>query len=325
MGDLGFGAPFNMLVSGEEHWAIKLLNEGMDPLGFMFPTWFFRTLVSMPRLTAGYFKFITFCGRQIENRAKRQEKQDVQDIAHYLIDAFEKSDNKKAALPQLHADSRLIIVAGSDTTAATLTHLFYHIAADPSVAKKLREELEPRLGDGEITHLKIQDATYLNGCINEALRLNPPVPSGVFRKTPKEGSYVGDTFIPGDTTIQMPGYVIGHGEFSHLFTPLLSCLLTSETDNEVYPSADSFIPERWSSRPDLIKHKDAFQPFSSGPFGCIGKNLALMEIRLLTTQLVTLFDVEFAPGETGKALLEKSTDHFTMGLAPMELVFSKRK
>ena len=50
-----------------------------------------------------------------------------------------------------------------------------------------------------------------------------------------------------------------------------------------------------------------------------------MEIRLLTAELVTLFDVSFAPGETGQRLLEKSKDHFTLGMAPLDLVFTKRK
>jgi cytochrome P450 len=214
MGDLGFGAPFNMLQSGEAHWAIKLLDEGMDPMGFNFPTWFFRTLISIPGLASGYFKFIAFCNQQIADRMEKQGKQEVQDVTHYLVDNFEKSGKPKEGIPLIQADSRLIIVAGSDTTAATLAHLFYHIAADPGIAQKLREELKPRLGeDGKITHQQVTDAPFLNGCINEALRLNPPVPSGVFRKTPKEGVNIGETFIPGNTTIQMPGYVIGHGTF----------------------------------------------------------------------------------------------------------------
>ena len=73
-----------------------------------------------------------------------------------------------------------------------------------------------------------------------------------------------------------------------------------------------------------MKNKDAFAPFSTGPFGCIGKNLAL-EVRLLIAQLVMRFDVGFAEGEDGRRLLEKSTDHFTMGLADMFLVFGRRK
>ena len=64
----------------------------------------------------------------------------------------------------------------------------------------------------------------------------------------------------------------------------------------------------------MIHHKDAFGPFSSGPFGCIGKNLALMEIRLLTTELVRKYRVGLGEGEDGERLLRGSTDHFHYGV-----------
>lgn len=212
MGDLGFGEPFDMLESGEEHWAIALLNAGMDPMGFWFPIWFFRTLVSIPGATKDYFRFIGYCCDQIDKRIHKG-KDANQDIAGYLVDALEKSENKKEALSYIQGDSRLIIVAGSDTTAATLSHLFYHLAKHPDVMDKLRKEVKPLMeADGNVNHVKIQDAQYLNGCINEALRLNPPVPCGVFRKTPEEGVCIGETFIEGNTVIQMPGYVMARGE-----------------------------------------------------------------------------------------------------------------
>ena len=220
MGDLGFGEPFDMLKSGEEHWAIALLNAGMDPLGLWFPTWFFRTIIALPGATKDYFRFINYCTDQILKRIKKG-KDSNPDIAGYLVEAYEKSENKKDAMMYIQGDSRLIIVAGSDTTAATLTHLFYHLAKNPEAVDKLRKEVEPLMeANGEVSHVKIQDAPYLNGCINEALRLNPPVPCGVFRKTPKEGAYIGEQFIPGNTVIQMPGYVMARGkDFSLFFKP----------------------------------------------------------------------------------------------------------
>ena len=75
----------------------------------------------------------------------------------------------------------------------------------------------------------------------------------------------------------------------------------------------------------MVKHKDAWNPFSSGPFGCIGKQLALMEIRLLTSQIIRKFDFRLADGEDGQNLLMKTTDHFTMGLGSLKLVFEGRK
>lgn len=62
-----------------------------------------------------------------------------------------------------------------------------------------------------------------------------------------------------------------------------------------------------------------------GPFGCIGKNLALMELRTLTTRLITRFDMKLAPGEDGTRLLKQTKDHFTVDLGDVEILFTERK
>jgi cytochrome P450 family 628 len=111
----------------------------------------------------------------------------------------------------MSGDARLIIVAGSDTTAATLTYAMYHLAKAPQLVTKLREELKSLNylpgSDNEVRD--IQDAKYLNGIINEALRLHPPVPSGLLRLTPPEGINIEGTFIPGGVTISSPLYSMG--------------------------------------------------------------------------------------------------------------------
>lgn len=73
----------------------------------------------------------------------------------------------------------------------------------------------------------------------------------------------------------------------------------------------------------MIKHKDAFAPFSMGPFGCIGKSLAYMELRTVTARLVTKFDLSLAPGEDGKRLLYSTRDHFTVDPGHVEVVFKE--
>jgi cytochrome P450 len=108
-------------------------------------------------------------------------------------------------------DARLIIVAGSHTTAANLTYLMYNLAKSPHIVTKLREELrELNYLPGSETELHdIQDAKYLNGAINEALPLHPAVPSGLLRLTPPEGINIEGTFIPGGVTISSPLYSMG--------------------------------------------------------------------------------------------------------------------
>jgi cytochrome P450 len=66
-------------------------------------------------------------------------------------------------------------------------------------------------------------------------------------------------------------------------------------------------------------------PFGSGAYACIGKQLALMELRLTIAKLVSKFDVSFPPGETGRALMEESKDWFTWGVADLNLVFRRRR
>ena len=97
------------------------------------------------------------------------------------------------------------------------------------------------------------------------------------------------------------------------------------SDEDIYAQADKFIPERWHSQSEKVKHKDAFAPFSIGPFGCIGKNLALMELRTLTAKLVMTYDMKFAPGEDGHRILKETKDHFTVDLGDLDLVFTPRK
>lgn len=70
MGDLAFGTSFGMLESNEEHWAIKLLNEGIAPLGYFFPIWFFRIMVAIPGLMSDWWKFIGYCSQKLDQRMK---------------------------------------------------------------------------------------------------------------------------------------------------------------------------------------------------------------------------------------------------------------
>lgn len=123
------------------------------------------------------------------------------------------ASKQASTLPEIQSDSRLIVIAGSDTTASSFVHIFYHLATNPAKQDTLRREISHarQANGGVIDHHAVQDCAMLNGTIHEALRLNPPVPSGIHRKVPAEGVMISDVFVPGETTIQMPQYVMGHG------------------------------------------------------------------------------------------------------------------
>ena len=68
MGDLAFSAPFKMLQNSEQHWAVKLLHKGMEPLGLMLPTWCFRLLLAIPGATGDWFMFKDYCCQRLDER-----------------------------------------------------------------------------------------------------------------------------------------------------------------------------------------------------------------------------------------------------------------
>ena len=210
MGDLAFGKDFGMLESGDEHFAVKLLNEGMQPFAIFPPVWFFRILATIPGMADGYHKFVKYCDQQLQERLKA-EPSNI-DLMTPIVEPFVGGKKKPNSLELSYmcADSRLVIVAGSDTTSATLVYMFNYLARDPSLVEKARKELAPLLReDGSFDNKKANDSEFINGCINEALRLHPPVPTALQRMTPPEGITIGDTYIPGNAGVWCPGYVMG--------------------------------------------------------------------------------------------------------------------
>ena len=172
MGELAFGKDYGMLDSGERHWALNILIEGMEAVPPRLPPWCFRILVNIPFATQGLFKFLKFCRDELEWRINN--KGDGGDITGWLLKGYKGMKNP-ADDPMFQGDSRLIVVAGSDTTAATMTFLFYELAKKPEEVKKLREELRPLTTSPGWSDVDIRNAPHLNGAINESLRLHPPV------------------------------------------------------------------------------------------------------------------------------------------------------
>lgn len=173
----------------------------------------------------------------------------------------------------------------SDTTAVTLTYTLRELILHPEILNTLRSEILPFVyDDGTVDHTGLHKCKYLLAVIDETLRLYPPTPSGLTRVAPPEGLVIGDTLIPGDTIVNLPFYSLFRNPVA-------------------FVQPDSFIPERWTSRSDLVKDRRAFVPFSTGPFSCVGKTLAYMEMREVLARIVSRFDITFAPGRMEAHLL----------------------
>lgn len=97
----------------------------------------------------------------------------------------------------------------SETTAATLVYVLYELCRSPIHIEKLRKEIDATGTLAELNHDRVKDMKHLNGVINEALRLHPVVPSGVYRDTPPEGMTIAGRYIPGNVVVLVPQYTLG--------------------------------------------------------------------------------------------------------------------
>lgn len=233
-----------------------------------------------------------------------------QDLVSWLLKSY--IDKEPSAPPSeeaLHQDSRVIVIAGSETTATTLASVLYFLAKYPDVQKKLQKQVDAALPKGSAwSYEKVKGIAYIDDIINETLRLKPALLTGGFRVTPPEGLQVDEQFIPGDTNVFVPVYQI-------------------HTDPRYWKDALDFIPERWGDRKAEMDTEGApFMPFSgTGAYSCPGKNLAMLSVRVTLARLAQELDVEFSAGETGEKFDTEAKDTFTAHLPAVMLQFSPRK
>jgi cytochrome P450 len=90
-------------------------------------------------------------------------------------------------------------------------------------------------------------------------------------------------------------------------------------DERYFKEPDKWIPERWSTQPELIKDRAAFIPFSIGPYSCVGRPLGLVEIALVVAHLVHSFDLRLSEDEDAEAFDTLGQDHFGMVFPPGSL------
>ncbi|KAF1808400.1 putative cytochrome P450 [Eremomyces bilateralis CBS 781.70] len=300
MGDIGFSRSFGMLEKGKEDQVIKDLHGSMEPLGiFRDIAWFTNLLLRLPVIQKTLKDFMKWTSHVLKDRKKVTP--DKPDIFSWLLDPTEEE------IPlHLNADTRLVIVAGSDTTASTLTWLMYELCKHPDQLHKLQAEIDRVAGEKTfLTCEDVENSPLLDGYISEALRLHPAVPSGVQRETPPEGIHIKDKFIPGNTIIWMPVHTI-------------------QRDARYFPKPLEFMPERWTTKPEYVVDKRAFLTFSTGPYKCIGEKLAMMEMRAVMANIMRNFDVKFAPSEDCDAIENQTKDTFTLTMGKLDVVMTLR-
>lgn len=172
---------------------------------------------------------------------------------------------------------------------------------------------------------------------NEAMRLQPPVPSGSQRAVLNGtgGKIIGDKFV-----IYLSGYCIC--SFVSSFIPegntvFVPTYALHRDPRYFYPYPEDFWPDRWlpseermdkndTSKPftahnEVVLEHKAFIPFSAGPRVCVGKPLAWTEMRMVVSSIVQKFGMTVADGFHLDDWEQSLEDHYVLkkGSLPIRL------
>lgn len=163
--------------------------------------------------------------------------------------------------------------AGSDTTSIALSNVMYYLIKSPQSLGKLREEVASvQFKNGVAPYAEVKSLPYLKACLDESLRLSPPVSRGLERKTPPEGMRILGENIPGNVTVSVPTYA-------------------AHRNPDIFPDPEAFRPERWLEDDENVKQMRAvFIPFTTGARACIGRNITFIEQQIVVATLVHRYE-----------------------------------
>ncbi|EMD39450.1 hypothetical protein CERSUDRAFT_111756 [Gelatoporia subvermispora B] len=307
MSDMAFGGGSDMLTKGDEGSMWRVLDDGLAA-GHFF--------ANQPWIAAYATKFPVF-GQDVKRMrrygieratARVQNGSLNKDLFHYLNNE-DGTETQTRPLAQVISDGALAVIAGSDTTANVLTNLFFFLLSEPAEYKRLQAEVDSFFPPGEnaLDTRFHQEMPILNAAINEALRLVPVVPSGSQRTAPPGGKLVGPHYLPEGTNASVHFYSV-HRD-SRNFAPHTTSFWPDRfriAAGEITP-ADAGIDER-----NFVHNAAAFVPFSFGPANCVGKNLALQEMRMTVCLLMQRLEMRFAPGFDPESYEQGLRDYFVV-------------
>ncbi|KAH8669187.1 cytochrome P450 [Xylariales sp. PMI_506] len=284
IGDLAFGGSFGYTEDGfDGNNGIRILKERgewcvvvgqMLWLRVLTPYMFFDPFFTKGAQSVSDLGAI--CTHAVRRR-RGSKGDDRKDILSYLLEARVPDTDLPLSEEELIMEALSIFIGGSDTTSNTITHGIDLLSRHRSKLAKLQRELDlavpsPLLKDFVPEFSQLESLPYLDAVIHETLRLRPTISFGLPRVVP-----------PG------PGVTLS-GKYFRPGTVLSISTYTIHRNKEIFgEDALDFNPDRWltKQRNNMDKH---FMSFSYGPRSCIGRNIAMMELKKTFATIFRRFD-----------------------------------
>ncbi|KAL2286225.1 hypothetical protein FJTKL_07030 [Diaporthe vaccinii] len=158
-------------------------------------------------------------------------------------------------MDKLVMNASVLIVAGSETTATVLSGVTFLLLSQPDKLARVTDEVRNAFeSEDDITMAKASQLDYMLACLEETMRLYPPVPIGMPRIVPKGGRIISGSYVPENTHV-----AIWHRALYR--------------NPAYFTDPNSFCPERFLGDPRFAgDERELLQPFHVGKRNCIGRS-----------------------------------------------------
>ncbi|KAL4876780.1 cytochrome P450 [Aspergillus karnatakaensis] len=296
IGELYFSKMFGFLEAGRDHLGYIQATDDLIPVQFLsahMPTYIRglfvlggiflsskvrRAFKALGHLTDATNAMLKHRLAGLESSVPEVERPDI--LNKLLNISHQRGTELDFVLDDVKLEIFGALMAGSETTAVTLSGILFHIFRTSRVYKKLEAEIDGAALKGcesnrHITYTEAVKLPYLVACVKEGMRMHPITGVSFPRHAPPSGLFIGETFIPPNSRIGAnPGVI--------------------HFDKSVFgDDADQFRPERWLEDPARASAMDRhLMTFGIGARTCIGKHLSLCEIYKAIPALLKSFSFD---------------------------------
>ncbi|KAJ5503568.1 Cytochrome P450 [Penicillium fimorum] len=201
---------------------------------------------------------------------------------HSLMEKLKRKESS-LELMQAAAECKDHMAAGIDTTGDGLCFLMWELSQPQNLCfqQRLYKELT-----ASPANAPLDSYIYLDAVIKEALRCAPPIPMSLPRYVPAGGREIDGYVVPEHTIVSCQPYSV------------------HRINESVFPEPDRFNPERWLAEEGATERNRLFFSFATGGRGCTGKNLALVEMKMLLREVYSRYRTMVASDMTASMKLD---------------------
>ena len=219
----------------------------------------FRVVTQMPERNLEFayrFRSLTKLVRGIVQRRRERDEEHFDYVA-MLMAARDRETGAAMSERELIDEIMTLVVAGHETTAATLNATWWLLSAHRAADAHLAAEVAALPADWLPDYATTEALSWTQAVIQEAMRLYPA--GWLLTRRTIEADVLGGASVPAKTDVLLSPYLV-HRHPAHWDEP------------------EAFRPARFEPEAVERRHKYAYFPFAVGPRHCIGEHFAMYEM-----------------------------------------------